>query len=323
MLFSEKQYRERDDWNARGSRFDVVPAPFDPEALMEWTPVWSLTRQAARYLPTAYCFFDYPQDHDAATCWSCSNGNAAGNTREEAILQGFLELVERDSVALWWYNRVRRPAVDLDSFGEPYLGEVRTFLRQLKRDLWALDLTSDLGVPAFAAATRRTDGAAEQILFGFGAHLDARVALLRAVTEMNQMLGHVLHAKDDDPIGAHITDRDTLHWLRTATIANQPYLVPLDDPPRTAASYPPCRTDDLKDDVLACQALVEKQGLEMLVLDQTRPEIGLPVVKVIVPGMRHFWPRFAPGRLYDVPVQLGWLTQPTTEEQLNPIPMFL
>ena len=63
----------------------------------------------------------------------------------------------------------------------------------------------------------------------------------------------------------------------------------------------------MAEDVRLCQALVERQGMEMMVLDQTRPEIGLPVVKVIVPGLRHFWARFAPGRLYDVPVRLGWL----------------
>ena len=307
MLFSDKQYRERDAWNARGSRWDIVPAPFDPAAEMDWTPVWSLTRGEARWLPTAFCYFDYPQDRDTAVCWSCSNGNAAGNTREEAILQGFLELVERDGVALWWYNRVRLPAVDLDGFDEPYLGEVRTFLRKHQRNFWVLDATTDLGIPVFVAASaadgrgggadpvrlrrppRRAAGAAAG---GDGDEPDARPRPARA---------------DDEPAGAHLTDRDTVEWLRTATVANQPYLAPRDGPARTAASYPPCRTDDIKDDVLACQALVERRGMEMLVLDQTRPEIGLPVVKVIVPGMRHFWPRFAPGRLYDVPVQLGWL----------------
>jgi ribosomal protein S12 methylthiotransferase accessory factor len=62
--------------------------------------------------------------------------------------------------------------------------------------------------------------------------------------------------------------------------------------------------------------------MEMLVLDQSRPDVGLPVVKVIVPGLRHFWKRFAPGRLYDVPVKLGWLAEPLDEAQLNPIPIF-
>jgi ribosomal protein S12 methylthiotransferase accessory factor len=322
MLFSPRQYAERDAWNARESRYDEVPLPFDPGAEVEWTPVWSLTHAAVRYLPTAFCFFNYPQRHTDAFCWSDSNGNAAGNTLEEAVLQGFLELVERDSVALWWYNRVRRPGVDLDSFAEPYLKELQTFLRRQQRDLWVVDLTSDLGIPVFAAMSKRLDGSAEQIMFGFGAHLDSRVALLRAVTELNQMLGQLLNAPADAS-DLSITDKETLHWLRTATLANQPYLAPLDGPLAVASSYPPCRTDDLKDDILACQALVERQGLEMLVLDQTRPEIGLPVVKVVVPGLRHFWARFAPGRLYEVPVQLGWLPRALAEEQLNPLPMFL
>ena len=72
-----------------------------------------------------------------------------------------------------------------------------------------------------------------------------------------------------------------------------------------------------------CQAIVEQRGLEMLVLDQTRPDIGLPVVKVVVPGLRHFWARFGPGRLYDVPVAMGWLDAPLREDQLNPVAMFL
>jgi ribosomal protein S12 methylthiotransferase accessory factor len=63
--------------------------------------------------------------------------------------------------------------------------------------------------------------------------------------------------------------------------------------------------------------------LQLLVLDQTRPDIGLPVVKVIVPGMRQFWARFAPGRLFEVPVQLGRLRQQTPYEKLNPFPIFV
>jgi ribosomal protein S12 methylthiotransferase accessory factor len=323
MRFSERQYRERAAWNAGESSYHVVPDPFDPGAEIEWSPAWSLTRGGVRYLPTALCYFNYPHAPGRDYCVGCSNGNAAGNTLEEAILQGFLELVERDGVALWWYNRVRRPAVAIDSFREPYLDRLRTYLRAHRRDLWVLDVTTDLNVPVFVALSHRTDGAAEQIMFGFGAHLDPRIALLRAVTELNQFLGHLLHAPDDEPPGAHLTDAETVHWLRAATLAEHPYLLPRDGPPRTAADYPRMWTDDLRDDVLACQGLVERHGLEMLVLDQTRPEIGMPVVKVVVPGLRHFWARFAPGRLYDVPVRLGWLPQPLREEQLNPIPMFL
>jgi ribosomal protein S12 methylthiotransferase accessory factor len=123
---------------------------------------------------------------------------------------------------------------------------------------------------------------------------------------------------DKEPV-----DPDTAHWLETATVANQPYLLPADGPLRTAASYAHDWSDDVADDVRNCQKLIERAGMEMLLLDQTRPEIGLPVVKVIVPGLRHFWARLAPGRLYDVPVRLGWLPQPLAESELNPVPMFL
>ena len=61
--------------------------------------------------------------------------------------------------------------------------------------------------------------------------------------------------------------------------------------------------------------------MELLVLDQTRPDIGMPVVRVIVPGMRHFWARFAPGRLYDVPVTMGRRSHPLEEADLNPSPV--
>lgn len=325
MGYSERQYADRDAWNARGSKFHRVPAPLDPRTPIGQTPLCSLTRKRVRYLPTAFCYLAYTEALEASGCVGCSNGNAAGNTFEEVILQGFFELVERDSVAIWWYNLVQRPAIDLDSFADPYLPELTQFLRTQGRSLWALDLTSDLGIPVHVALSARTE-APERILLGFGAHLDPRVALLLAVTEMNQMLAWVLPAEQGEQSGRaeSIEDQDTLDWLANASLAHHPYLVPKSGvPARCASDFPQQWTDDLRDDVLACQALVERDGMEMLVLDQTRADVGLPVVKVVVPGLRHFWARFAPGRLYDVPVRLGWLPRALREEELNPIPMFL
>jgi ribosomal protein S12 methylthiotransferase accessory factor len=71
--------------------------------------------------------------------------------------------------------------------------------------------------------------------------------------------------------------------------------------------------------VKACVVLAKREGLDFLVLNQTRPDIGAPVVRVIVPGLRHFYRRFAPGRLYDVPVKLGLRERPISETELNPI----
>src|SRR4029079_14773840 len=111
--------------------------------------------------------------------------------------------------------------------------------------------------------------------------------------------------------------------IDTVTTKDLPHVVPdMSLPPVHGNQYSNLWTDDIKEDILFCKDVVEKKGMEMLVLDPTRSDIGMPVVKVIVPELRHFWPRFAPGRLYDVPVKLGWLSAPLAEEQLNPIMIF-
>jgi ribosomal protein S12 methylthiotransferase accessory factor len=320
QLFHERQFRDRVGWNATHSAFQQVCAPFDTGRPIEWTPVHSLATGRQRLLPTSMLYFTNPAPEGLP--WADSNGNAAGSSLEDAIVQGFLELVERDAVALWWYNRTRQPALDLNAFDEPWLTELRDTYGRLNRELWALDLTSDLGIPVVVALSRRTDKPAEDIAFGFGAHFDPRLALRRAVTEMGQLLSPAAGARADGT-GYGVDDPEILSWWTRATVGNQPYLLP--DPaesPRPPTHFPHALRTDLLQDVEAASALVARHGMELLVLDQTRPDVGLPVVKVVVPGLRHYWARFAPGRLYDVPVRLGLREQPVTYEDLNPIPMF-
>lgn len=322
MGFSDRQFAGRAAVNARQIAFQTVPEPLDERAELEWTPMWSLTEGRARYVPTSLLFYTY--QHPGPTyALADSNGCAAGTSLEDAALQGFYELVERDSVAIWWYNRLRRPAVDLDSLDEPWTDTMRAEYRRLHRDLWVLDLTADLGIPAVVALSRRTDKPAEDIILGFGAHHDARIAVLRAISELNQFLPAVAFATEAGT-GYRYADPVLSDWWRTARVADLPYLVP--DPAAPGTRVPDLTlptSDDLAVDLVACQDLVRANGMELLALDMTRPDIGLPVVKVLVPGLRHFWSRYAPGRLYDVPVRLGLLPAPLAEDELNPIPMFV
>ena len=77
-----------------------------------------------------------------------------------------------------------------------------------------------------------------------------------------------------------VTDRETVEWLKTATAENQPYLVPCAEAPlRKRSDFRPANGHDIAVQIQDCRMRIERQGLEMLVLDQTRPEIGLPVVK--------------------------------------------
>ncbi|MFL5090931.1 MAG: TOMM precursor leader peptide-binding protein [Xanthobacteraceae bacterium] len=307
LLFSDAQYRRG---QAPTPDFDAqMPAPFDRSSKIEWSPVWSLRDKRFKYLPTSLLYFFHtgPGQIDAD-----SNGCAAGNTLEEAIVQGFLELVERDAYAIWWYNRLQRPEVDLGRFDDSYVRDLQSQLAESGRRLWVLDVTSDLGIPTFVAILHWMHDSQENIEFGSGAHFDARIALLRALTELNQFLSIGL-------MGGGTGDKSSLDGITPLRLRDHPFLTPSDSPAVQPDFGSKFGRLDAHEQVSACVRLAKREGLDFLVLDQTRADIEVPVVRVIVPGMRHFYRRFAPGRLYDVPVKLGLRDRPLSEDELNPI----
>jgi oxazoline/thiazoline synthase len=318
MGYSKRQYAERDERNRGGHKARWVPEPFREDVEIEWTPLWSLSADEPRYLPTSLCYYGY-RSPDPLFARADSNGCAAGSVIEEAVLQGLLELIERDAVALWWYNRLRRPALDLESVDDAYVSRLVHHYGERRRALWVLDITSDFGVPTFAAISKRVDKAEEDIIYGFGAHLDPVVALTRALTEMNQSLEAVPTANGPESTRTYRGSQDAVRWWRTVTTADARYLTPdCEAGARRLQDFKNLASDDLRQDIINCSALAATRGIEVLVLDQTRPDIGFPVVRVVAPGLRHFWARFGPGRLYDVPVQEGWLSRPLDERELNP-----
>ncbi|MDL1950135.1 TOMM precursor leader peptide-binding protein, partial [Acidobacteria bacterium ACD] len=317
LQFSERQYLDRERFNAgNDSDYHEVPPPPDEDARISWSAAWSLTHRRVRWLPTAYCFYGFV-DPGSFFTRADSNGCAAGPTLEEAVLSGLLELVERDAVALWWYNRLRRPEVDAESFGLERFVELRAFYADvLDRELHVLDLTSDLGIPTIAVVSRCLGRRVEDVVLGFAAHLDPVVALAKALEEANQYLPAVQRRAPDGATAYRLATPETVRWWKTATYENQPYLVPDPSlPVRRLADLPSLATPDFAADVEVLVEAARRRGLEVLVVDQTRPDVGLPVARVVVPGLRHFWRRLAPGRLYDVPVELGWMEKPHSEEE--------
>jgi ribosomal protein S12 methylthiotransferase accessory factor len=316
LLYSAAQAR---GVPASGAGAAPAMAPFDRSAEIEWSPVWSLRDQRFRYLPTSLLYFFY-RGPGPYQVHADSNGCAAGNTLEEAIVQGFLELVERDAYAIWWYNRSQRAEVDLGQFDDPYIRDLKIQLAQTGRRLWLLDVTSDLGIPTFITIAHWMEDGQEFIDFGSGAHFDPRIAALRAMTELNQFLSiGLMGGRSANPLSQEAREQSTHDGGPAFRLSDHPYLTP------SGASIvrPDLDSDfgqlDTREQVKACVRLAKRAGLDFLVLDQTRPDIEAPVVRVIVPGLRHFYRRFGPGRLYDVPVKLGLRDRPLAEHELNPL----
>jgi ribosomal protein S12 methylthiotransferase accessory factor YcaO len=112
----------------------------------------------------------------------------------------------------------------------------------------------------------------ENIEFGSGAHFDQRIALLRALTELNQFLSIGL-------MGGGMRGEIEPRRLTPLRLQDHPFLTPLS---RTRSAAPNfwlrLRPLDTRKQVMACVEIARRAGLDFLVLDQTRPDIEVPVV---------------------------------------------
>lgn len=304
QLFSEKQL---DSWTPEcleklGAL--KIAKRYNEDESLHWTPGWSLTYNCRRFIPFSYCYSDAASHINSSYACFTGNGVAAGVCLEEAILQGFFELVERDAVAIWWYNQIQRPTPNAEVLDNSFYKKTKEEYQRAGWDMWVLDLTHDLSIPVYAALAQSKKSGRFSI--GFGCHLSSKLALFRALTELNQLF---------DPEGDHKTP-----WDEKAMLSND-YLFPKGESERPR-EYPLTQTG-LLEDIQECLHLLNLADLEMVVVNKSRPDTGVKVAHVIVPGLRHFWPRFGKGRLYDVPLKLGWLKKSLSELSLNPVPLLV
>jgi ribosomal protein S12 methylthiotransferase accessory factor len=134
---------------------------------------------------------------------------------------------------------------------------------------------------------------------------------LRALTELSQFLSIGL-------MGGNNGRKPTLDGITPLKLDDYPFLTPAPHPVPSTELGLSVPLDSVREQVEACVEVATRAGYDFMVLDQTRPDVEVPVVRVIVPGLRHFYLRFGPGRLYDVPVKLGLLDRPLPESQLTP-----
>ncbi len=318
--FSDFQYDNRERLNKDAYHIDRVPQRFDDAATIDWSPAWSLRDDAARWLPTRFVYFNY-DGPGTRFCYADSNGTASGATLEEAMFHGLLELIERDGVAMWWYNRLRMPEIALDGIDDRLVGAMVAHYGTLGRDVRLIDLTTDVGVPVAAALSINREGA--RPILGLGAHLDPRIAAVRALSELNQMLMFE-NVREDARIAPHSMGSAAVNFINNGAVDRQPYLLPRPGSPRRIDELPaPFDGTSVAGGFRHIVDRLAAMGHDTIAFDYGRTDLPLACARVVVPGLRHFWSRRGPGRLYDVPVRLGWLPKPLAEADLNPIGFFI
>jgi len=228
-----------------------------------------------------------------------SNGLASGNHPVEAVVHGLCEAIERDAVTLWEHTpeaERARHRIDLDDLPAGRLRDVVATLAHKGIALAAWDITTDIDLPCYTCTLVEDPDSPHwrpvPMFSGHGAHLDPQVALSRAIHEAIQgRLTAIAGSRDDLFPTDYVKVGHRDDHARTV----QAMRAPGPRVPLRAGALPV--GDFLEDDLATLLRALQKVGVETVVAaDLSRPEIGVPVVKVVVPGLEPYYtPLYQPG----------------------------
>ncbi|CDZ77636.1 putative methanogenesis marker protein 1 [Legionella massiliensis] len=209
-----------------------------------------------------------------------SNGLASGNTYQEAVCHGLYEVIERHSWAL--AETAKAAYVDPSSIKAAHLLELFNIMQAHEIKFKICDLTSANGVPAYSATLFDLKGTRNLDFFsGAGAHLSSVVALSRAITEAVQSRLTMISGSRDDIYPANYKFKRKFYRNGFPKIEKLEPSYPFIET-EIPANFEACIKDLLK--------RLKNQGFEqVIVYNHTRPELAIPVVHVIIPGMHFDW----------------------------------
>ncbi len=206
------------------------------------------------------------------------NGPSAGNSYEEAALQGICEIVERHVCALVTHKKIKTPLIDPESVTDPVARKLIAIFRENNIDLYLNDFTLNTGICTVAALAidRSTFPEKSEIVYTAGTTPDPEKALIRAVTEVAQLAGDFNSGSNyiasglPKPLSLDEVEHVVLSGMKSTIqdIAN------LGDP-------------NIRQEVENCVSVLAEKGMDTFMLDVMHPDLKIPAIYTIIPGA-HF-----------------------------------
>lgn len=286
-------------YNELAAAYNVVPYDLLPRSKrslltqdwpFHWVLGWDIVNHCETAVPLACVEMSRSRAmlSDLGAFTMGSNGLASGNSMLEAIAAGLYEVVERDAFACStasWARGGPMALVDIDGADcPPLLRGVLDRCAAARVCVALYDCTVDTDVPTYVAYVYNDVDEGLGIYRGYGAHLDAEIAMLRAVTEALQgRLNFIAGSRDDIFRAAFWRNQkaQSFHFAdRVRATANQGVMV-LPRQSHAASSF--------QEDVLCVLQRLKAAGINQVVIVDLTPD-GCPVsvVRVVVPGLEGY-----------------------------------
>ena len=258
-MIARSVHDESDDLPVARKIFENLP--------LKWTWAYNLTRKKETLIPFDW-FFSINE----------FNGPSAGNCTEEAISQGICEIIERHTSSVISQNRLKVPAIRLDSATDSLVVEMIGKYRNAGVKLFATDFTLDTGIPSVGvlAYDPGTFPEFSEIVWTAGTTPDPQKALSRALTEVAQLAG------DFDTASNYVASG----LPKYTELAEADYVM---NPGKEIDidALPNLSDDNIKVEVENCLAALDKAGMEVFLINTLHADLEIPAFYTIIPGA-HF-----------------------------------
>lgn len=257
---------------------------FNPQTSeMEWVRSTNLKDDHIVLVPANAVYHPYTPEDTVKIFQSNTNGLASGNRLEEAVFHGMMEVIERDAWSIFESKRIQKPEINCENTDNELIINILAMFKEAGINVKLVDLTADVKITTVAAVSDDTILKDPALLtLGVGTHLDPEVAVIRALTEVAQSRATQIHGTREDTVRAVFMRK--AGYQRMKRINSQWY----------GESDRSIELHELKDvsgksfkgDIGITKKLLGNCGFEdILYVDLTRPEIKIPVVRVLIPGM--------------------------------------
>lgn len=295
--------------------------PFDENMLVHWRWGYDLLKNSPILIPAICVHFPFDIHENRNFANQSTNGLAAGNCLEEAILQSLLELIERDATYIILRNRICTPDVVVDSIKDNTLSWTIQRIRDAQMGVYIKDFTTDIGIPVMGVLiTDTVNKNGLMIAHGYGAHLDPKIALMRALTEAAQVrcfylkyLKELPHKRREKFCSSHFLFDNKAKDIFDCMLRPGSHKRDFSDIPNLASN-------ELSNSLELCMNKVKKvlHDSSIFAVNLTHLEIDFPVVKVIVPELQNIDHEHLniSKRMFFVPRLLGYTHHDTTVKSL-------
>ena len=217
-----------------------------------------------------------------------TNGLASGNVLEEAVLHGILEVIERDAWSIFELTKKNKKEIDIDTFENPLINSLLDKFKKESIDIKLMDLTADIDIPTIAATADDTILQDPALLtLGVGTHLNPEIAVLRALTEVAQSRATQIHGTREDTSRAVFMRK--AGYVRMKKMNKHYFEDEIEENIIDISDIKDKSTASLKKDIEITTKELTNNGIDKILFkDLTRKEIGVNVVRVVIPGTENY-----------------------------------